>query len=142
MIISPKFHQKPSGAPLAFLLLAKPTGAACNLDCACCFFLDKETLYPSGKFLMSETMLEQYIRQLIESHLGNKVNFAWQSGEPTLMGLDFYRQRSLASSKRRVWQVITRRREFLHSRTPRRNLNQYLADRQSNSTRFHPGRSG
>ncbi len=83
---------RPSGAPPAFHLLAKPTGAACNLDCAYCFFLDKEALYPGSKFRMSETLLEQYIRQLIESHQTEAVNIAWQGGEPTLMGLDFFRR--------------------------------------------------
>jgi uncharacterized protein len=82
----------PDNAPVAFHLLAKPTGATCNLDCAYCFFLDKELLYPNSKFRMSETMLEQYIRQLIESHKINHVNIAWQGGEPTLMGLDFFRR--------------------------------------------------
>jgi uncharacterized protein len=82
----------PASAPPAFHLLAKPTGAACNLDCAYCFFLDKEAFYPGSRFRMSETVLEQYIRQLIESHQGDSVNIAWQGGEPTLMGLDFYRR--------------------------------------------------
>jgi uncharacterized protein len=81
----------PAGAPPAFHLLAKPTGAICNLDCAYCFFLDKEVFYPGSKFRMSEAVLEQYIRQLIESHQTDSVNIAWQGGEPTLMGLDFYR---------------------------------------------------
>jgi uncharacterized protein len=79
-------------APPAFHLLAKPTGALCNLDCAYCFFLDKEVFYPGSKFRMSEPVLEQYIRQLIESHQTDSVNIAWQGGEPTLMGLDFYRR--------------------------------------------------
>jgi uncharacterized protein len=86
---------RPEHAPPAFHLLAKPTGAACNLDCAYCFFLDKEILYPGSKFRMSDETLEQYIRQLIEAHQTNEVNIAWQGGEPTLMGLDFYR-RSMA----------------------------------------------
>ncbi len=81
---------RPANAPPAFHLLAKPTGAACNLDCAYCFFLDKEVLYPGSKFRMSDAALEQYIRQLIESHQVDEVNIAWQGGEPTLMGLDFY----------------------------------------------------
>ncbi|MBP6470165.1 MAG: anaerobic sulfatase maturase [Chloroflexi bacterium] len=84
--------QRPPQAPPAFHLLAKPTGAICNLDCAYCFFLDKEVFYPGSKFRMSEPVLEQYIRQLIESHQTNSVNIAWQGGEPTLMGLDFYRR--------------------------------------------------
>ncbi|MCU0503411.1 MAG: anaerobic sulfatase maturase [Anaerolineae bacterium] len=83
---------RPVGAPPAFHLLAKPTGAICNLDCAYCFFLDKEALYPGSKFRMSDDVLEQYIRQLIESHQTDSVNIAWQGGEPTLMGLDFFRR--------------------------------------------------
>lgn len=78
-------------SPPSFHLLAKPTGAICNLDCAYCFFLDKEVLYPGSKFRMRDETLEQYIRQLIESHRTNEVTIAWQGGEPTLMGLDFYR---------------------------------------------------
>jgi uncharacterized protein len=79
-------------APPAFHLLAKPTGAICNLDCAYCFFLDKEAFYPGSQFRMSEELLESYLRQLIESHQTNQVTIAWQGGEPTLMGLDFYRK--------------------------------------------------
>ncbi len=89
----------PIGAPPAFHLLAKPSGSACNLDCAYCFFLDKEALYPGSKFRMSETVLEQYIRQLIEAHQSDTVNIAWQGGEPTLMGLDFFR-RALALAEK------------------------------------------
>jgi uncharacterized protein len=82
----------PADAPPAFHLLAKPTGAICNLDCAYCFFLDKEVFYPGSKFRMTDEVLEQYIRQLIEAHQTDAVNIAWQGGEPTLMGLDFYRR--------------------------------------------------
>jgi len=73
-------------------VLSKPTGATCNLACAYCFFLDKELLYPSSNFRMSDEMLESYIRQLIESHQTPEVTVAWQGGEPTLMGVDFYRK--------------------------------------------------
>ena len=82
---------RPANAPPAFHLLAKPTGAQCNLDCSYCYFLDKEQLYPGSPFRMSERTLEAYLRQLIESHQTDTVNIAWQGGEPTLMGLDFYR---------------------------------------------------
>jgi len=101
MTFSPALPPRPLGAPPAFHLLAKPTGAACNLDCAYCFFLDKEALYPGSKFRMSETVLEQYIRQLIESHQEDTVNIAWQGGEPTLMGLDFYRWAMALAEKHR-----------------------------------------
>jgi uncharacterized protein len=97
----PTIPPRPPNAPPAFHLLAKPTGAACNLDCAYCFFLDKEVLYPGSKFRMSESLLEQYIRQLIESHQMDEVNIAWQGGEPTLMGLDFYRRVMVLAEKYR-----------------------------------------
>jgi uncharacterized protein len=85
----------PKKAPPAFHLLAKPTGAICNLDCQYCFFLSKEQLYPGSKFRMADDLLETYIQQLLESHQTPEVMVAWQGGEPTLMGLEFF-QRSIA----------------------------------------------
>jgi len=83
----------PTAAPRAFHLLAKPTGAVCNLDCAYCFFLSKEMLYPGSHFRMVDDILEAYVRQLIEAHAGAPfVTVAWQGGEPTLMGIDFFRR--------------------------------------------------
>jgi len=78
--------------PPRFHVLAKPSGATCNLACSYCFFLDKELLYPNSKFRMSEETLEAYIQQLIAAHRSNQVTVAWQGGEPTLMGVDFYRK--------------------------------------------------
>ena len=79
--------------PPAFHLLAKPTGAVCNLDCSYCFFLSKEMLYPGSRFRMADDLLETYLRQLIEAHARSPVvTIAWQGGEPTLMGLDFFRR--------------------------------------------------
>lgn len=80
-------------APPAFHLMAKPTGAVCNLDCSYCFFLSKEMLYPGSRFRMAEDLLETYLRQLIESHARvPEVTIAWQGGEPTLMGVEFFRR--------------------------------------------------
>jgi uncharacterized protein len=78
--------------PGAFHLMTKPRGAICNLDCKYCYFLSKERLYPGSNFRMSETLLEEYTRQFIDAQRVPEVTFAWQGGEPTLMGLDFYRQ--------------------------------------------------
>lgn len=72
--------------------MAKPAGARCNLDCAYCFFLKKEALYPGSDFRMSDEVKEAYIRQTIEAHKVPEVTIAWQGGEPTLMGLDFFRR--------------------------------------------------
>lgn len=80
----------PKNAPLAFHLLAKPTGAICNLDCQYCFFLAKEQLYPDSKFRMTDDVLETYIQQILASHQTPEVTIAWQGGEPTLMGLEFF----------------------------------------------------
>jgi uncharacterized protein len=83
---------RPASALAGFHVLAKPTGAVCNLDCSYCFFLSKEALYPGSKFRMADDLLEQYIRQVIEAQAGPHVAIAWQGGEPTLMGLDFFRR--------------------------------------------------
>jgi uncharacterized protein len=83
----------PAGAPIAFHLLVKPTGAICNLDCTYCYFLSKEMLYPGSRFRMADDLLELYLRQLIEAHArSDEVVVAWQGGEPTMMGLDFFRR--------------------------------------------------
>ena len=86
-------------SPPAFHIMAKPRGAICNLDCDYCFYLRKEALYPDGSFRMSDRTLEIYTRQYIHSQRTPEVNFAWQGGEPTLMGLDFYRK-ALAYQKK------------------------------------------
>jgi uncharacterized protein len=80
------------GALPGFHLMAKPTGAACNLGCKYCFFLSKKNLYPKSSFRMSDELLEAYIRQYVESQKIPQVTVAWQGGEPTLMGLDFFRR--------------------------------------------------
>ncbi|HSC51424.1 MAG TPA: hypothetical protein VLD16_14275, partial [Gaiellaceae bacterium] len=56
----PRRPDAAGGAPPAFHLLAKPTGAVCNLDCAYCFFLSKEMLYPGSRFRMADELLETY----------------------------------------------------------------------------------
>jgi len=87
-------------------VLAKPTGAVCNLDCKYCFFLSKQALYPESDFRMHEDVLETYIRQLLESQ-PERVAVAWQGGEPTLMGLDFYRRMAeLVTKLKRPGQAV------------------------------------
>ena len=86
--------------------MAKPAGPRCNLACQYCFYLEKEQLFPEAPLVaMSDETLESYIRQYIESQDAPEVTFAWQGGEPTLMGLDFFRravalQRQYAAGKR------------------------------------------
>ena len=100
------------GAPLAFHVMAKPTGAVCNLDCEYCFFLSKEMLYPGSRFRMAEDLQETYLRQLLEGHARSpEVVVAWQGGEPTMMGLDFFRrsielERKYAAPGQRILNTI------------------------------------
>ncbi len=76
--------------PQPFHVMLKPRGAVCDLDCAYCYYLDKQRLYPGSDFRMSEALLERVVRQIIDSRSGPVVTFAWQGGEPTLAGLDFF----------------------------------------------------
>ncbi len=79
-------------APSAFHVMLKPRGPICNLDCKYCYYLSKARLYPESRFRMSEDLLKEFIRQYIEAQQVSEVTFAWQGGEPTLMGLDFFRR--------------------------------------------------
>jgi uncharacterized protein len=85
--------------PPAFHVMAKPRGAICNLDCEYCFYLRKEDLYKGSSFRMSDQTLESYVRQYIAAQRAPEVNFAWQGGEPTLMGLDFFRSAVMYQKK-------------------------------------------
>jgi uncharacterized protein len=77
----------------AFHVLAKPIGPICNLDCKYCFYLEKENLYPqTANFRMSDEVLESFIRQKIQAMDVQVINFGWQGGEPTLLGLDFFKK--------------------------------------------------
>ncbi|MGA2049378.1 MAG: anaerobic sulfatase maturase [Terracidiphilus sp.] len=75
-----------------FHIMAKPHGPICNLDCTYCYYLEKENLYgASGReFRMADDVLENYIRQYIHSQPAQNVSFAWQGGEPTLLGIPFF----------------------------------------------------
>jgi uncharacterized protein len=76
-----------------FHVMAKPAGSACNLDCSYCFYLSKQTLAGGpGAGHMDDECLELLVRHYIEGVTGDEVVFSWQGGEPTLMGLDFFRK--------------------------------------------------
>jgi uncharacterized protein len=82
-------------APTArmFHVMSKPTGAICNLDCEYCFFLSKEELYPGSGFRMPADVHEAYVSQLLAAQRGaDEIVVAFQGGEPTLMGIDFFRR--------------------------------------------------
>jgi len=75
-----------------FHIMTKPIGPICNLDCTYCFYLEKENLYPDTRhWAMAPGVLERYIQQYIAAQPMDEVHFAWQGGEPTLLGVDFFR---------------------------------------------------
>ncbi|MRR58638.1 MAG: anaerobic sulfatase maturase [Deltaproteobacteria bacterium] len=74
-------------------IVAKPIGPACNLECAYCFYLEKQALYSAcADCRMTDEVLEHFIRSYIEAQPTPVVEFVWQGGEPTLLGLDFFRR--------------------------------------------------
>jgi uncharacterized protein len=84
----------------AFHVMAKPTGARCNLRCDYCFFLEKEQLYPASDFRMTDEVMGAYIAGTAGAQQVPQVTLAWQGGEPTLMGLDFFRRARAAEAGR------------------------------------------
>jgi uncharacterized protein len=72
--------------------MAKPTGSKCNLNCTYCFYLKKDRLYPNSTNCMTDKIMQAYIRQTIQSQNAPSVTISWQGGEPTLMGIDFFRR--------------------------------------------------
>jgi uncharacterized protein len=139
-----------------FHLMAKPTGSICNLACKYCFYTCKESLYPHSHFRMKDQLLESYIRQLIESQQTNEITISWQGGEPTLMGLDFFRrsieiQRRYIKSHMRIRNTFQTNGvllddewcEFLHKHNflvglsldgPQKNHDVYRKDKHGNPT--------
>lgn len=77
----------------SFHILAKPAGPICNLDCKYCYYTEKEVFFNQGdSFRISDDVLESYIKQYIASQNTQEIVFAWQGGEPTLMGQDFFKK--------------------------------------------------
>ncbi len=77
-------------------MLAKPIGPACNLDCGYCFYLEKEAYWPKKERMrMPDDVLEAYVQRYIAAQSTPEVEFTWQGGEPTLMGVEFF-ERAMA----------------------------------------------
>ena len=102
-----KSNSNHKSSTLGFHVMAKPIGPLCNLNCRYCFYLEKEALFPQGEdYCMSEEVLDAYIRKTVEvSRDLPELLFAWQGGEPMLMGIDFYKkvlhlQKQYAEGKR------------------------------------------
>jgi len=99
---------QPAGYKHRFHAMVKPGGSLCNLDCTYCYYLHKEGLLHQPRMpRMSDEILEQHIRQYIEAQTGREVVFSWQGGEPTLLGLEFFRKVvALEARYKKPFQVI------------------------------------
>jgi uncharacterized protein len=76
-----------------FQVFVKPIGAVCNLACHYCYYLKKRQIYPkSESFPMPDDILEEYIVQHIEAYPDDTIRFSWHGGEPTVLGLDYFRK--------------------------------------------------
>lgn len=74
-------------------VMAKACGPLCNLDCSYCYYLEKTALFPEGtRFRMDDALLEHFIQSYIGSHPGPTVIFPWHGGEPTVLGVEFFRK--------------------------------------------------
>jgi len=74
-----------------FTLLIKPTGSDCNLDCRYCFYKNRAPQIGTGRQRMSYEVLEKLVKDYMSLRF-SPASFSWQGGEPTLMGLDFYKK--------------------------------------------------
>ncbi len=102
--------EPPAAAPKirAFHVMTKPIGPLCNLDCKYCFYLEKEKLFPSNEnFKMRDDVLESYIRQYIGQQDAPEIGFAWQGGEPTLLGVDYFRKIVALQKKYAAGKAVT-----------------------------------
>ena len=73
--------------------MAKPAGPRCNLRCEYCYYLAKERLFPADRpRRMADDLLEQYIAQRLQTSPGRSTHFEWHGGEPTILGLDYFRR--------------------------------------------------
>jgi uncharacterized protein len=83
-------------------VFAKPAGPACNLACDYCYYVGKERLFPDGAAVrMPDLLLEEYIVQHLEASPDETVRFSWHGGEPTVLGLDYFRKIAALQRKHR-----------------------------------------
>jgi uncharacterized protein len=79
------------GRKKAIGVMAKPIGPICNLDCRYCYYLKKKELFPQTRnYRMKEPLLERFVAQYIAAQQGSHIQFIWQGGEPTLLGIPFF----------------------------------------------------
>ena len=89
---------RPFSHPVYVML--KPAGSTCNLACDYCYYLEKGLLYANEKrHVMSEELLERFVREYIEMQEADEVLFTWHGGEPTVRPIAFY-EKALALQRK------------------------------------------
>lgn len=78
--------------PKAFSALTKPIGSLCNLNCTYCYYLDKERFYGKQQPVMSDDMLEAYIKEYIQTNEIPEISFVWHGGEPLMAGIEYFKK--------------------------------------------------
>src|SRR5512136_747708 len=143
-------------SPQGIHIVAKPIGPACNLDCEYCFYLEKQALYGAGEdYRMPDRVLAAFIRRYVEAQPTPVVEFVWQGGEPTLLGIDFFRrvvelQKPFTKSKTITnslqtngtlltdeWCLFLRKNKFMVGISldgPKEIHNRYRKDKKGNGT--------
>lgn len=72
-------------------IMAKPAGSLCNLACKYCYYLEKSNLYQDNpKHIMSDELLEKFIKEYIEAQTMPQVLFTWHGGETLMRPISFY----------------------------------------------------
>lgn len=88
-------NQTPTFAPFSrpLYIMLKPVGAVCNLRCKYCYYLEKKDLYPDARnFVMSEELLEEFIKQYLGAQTMSQVLFTWHGGETLMRNISFYKK--------------------------------------------------
>jgi uncharacterized protein len=149
--------EQASGTPVEGMhIVAKPIGPMCNLNCEYCFYLEKQVLFGAGeKYRMSDKILSAFITKYVKSQPTPVVEFVWQGGEPTLLGIDFFkkvielqrpfaRQKTITNSLQTNGTLLTdewcdflKKRNFMVGISldgPKEIHDRYRRDRQGNGT--------
>lgn len=86
-------NRQPDGPAQGIHVVAKPIGPVCNLNCEYCFYLEKQALFgPGEQYRMPDKVLSAFIAGYVSSQPTPVVEFVWQGGEPTLLGVDFFKR--------------------------------------------------
>lgn len=88
-------------------VMAKPVGARCNLACEYCYYLEKSKLYDEKAQMMTEALLDRYVKEYIQSQTMNDVLFTWHGGEPLMRPLTFYKKAIELQTRYAEGKVIT-----------------------------------